>query len=90
VDSQLLPEVPAFLDSRRRLVAGMDSALAAEDRPQLRALAHRAAGGLALFGFQWAAWQSRAISSHAAEGDAQALRADIDRLRKHLEDVQVE
>jgi PAS domain S-box-containing protein len=90
VDGQLLPEVPAFLDSRRRMVEGMDSALQAGDRTQLRALAHRAAGGLALFGFQWAAWQSRGISARAAEGDAQALRADIAHLRKHLDEVRVE
>jgi signal transduction histidine kinase/CheY-like chemotaxis protein len=90
IDRELLQEVPAFLDSRRRMVDNMASALAAGDRTQLRSVAHRAAGGLALFGFQWAAWQSRAISSHAAQGDTQALQQEIERLRRHLDDVRVD
>nr|WP_255428073.1 response regulator [Ramlibacter cellulosilyticus] len=90
VDRELLGEVGAFLDSRRRLVDHMADALAAGDRTQLRTVAHRAAGGLALFGFQWAAWQSRAISAHAADGSEDALRGDIERLRRHLDEVEVQ
>lgn len=89
VDPELLPEILAFLDSRRQMVEAMAAALAADDRVQLRTMAHRAAGGLALFGFQWAAWQSRAISAAAAQGDAQALKEDIVKLREHLLAVQV-
>jgi CheY-like chemotaxis protein len=89
VDPELLPEVPAFLDSRRALVETMAQALAAGDRTQLRTVAHRAAGGLALFGFQWAAWQSRRISARAQEGGVQALQDDIARLREHLRSVMV-
>jgi signal transduction histidine kinase/DNA-binding response OmpR family regulator len=89
VDRELLAEVPAFLESRRRLVDHMASALAAGDRSQLRTVAHRAAGGLALFGFQWAAWQSRAISAHAGDADAKRLQEDIEQLRRHLEQVEV-
>jgi CheY-like chemotaxis protein/HPt (histidine-containing phosphotransfer) domain-containing protein len=90
VDPELLPEVPAFLDSRRSMVDGMAAALASGNRSQLRAVAHRAAGGLALFGFHWAAWQSRRISARAVEAEPQELREDIERLREHLETVQVE
>ncbi|MDE2607512.1 MAG: response regulator [Burkholderiales bacterium] len=90
VDPELRAEVPAFLESRRRMVDAMAAALAGGDRAQLRAVAHRAAGGLALFGFQWAAWQSRVVSAQAAEGDAQALRAQIERLRRHLDTVRVD
>jgi hypothetical protein len=43
-----------------------------------------------LFGFEWAAWQSRGISTRAAHGDAGALRQDIESLRRHLREVQVE
>lgn len=89
VDRELLPEIPAFLASRRQMADAMAAALAAGDRMQLRALAHRAAGGLALFGFQWAAWQSRRISAHAVEGDALELGEEIARLRRHLEEVEV-
>jgi signal transduction histidine kinase/DNA-binding response OmpR family regulator len=90
VDPGLLQEVPAFLDSRRRMVEAMMVALSGGNRAQLRSVAHRAAGGLALFGFQWAAWQSRGISARAAEGDAGTLREDIERLREHLQSVQVQ
>jgi CheY-like chemotaxis protein len=89
VDAELLKEVPAFLESRRAMAATMAQALAAGEREQLRAVAHRAAGGLALFGFQWAAWQSRKISQKAAEGSADWLEAEIGELREHLHSVQV-
>jgi signal transduction histidine kinase/DNA-binding response OmpR family regulator len=89
VDGELRAEVPAFLESRRQLVEGMRQALASGNREQLRAVAHRAAGGLALFGFQWAAWQSRRISQRAAEGDNAWLADEIARLREHLQQVQV-
>jgi HPt (histidine-containing phosphotransfer) domain-containing protein len=90
VDPELLQEVPAFLDSRRRMAETMASALDDGDREQLRVLAHRGAGGLALFGFEWAAWQSRGISARATEGSEDALREDIAGLRRHLRQVQVE
>ena len=89
VDPELLQEVPAFLDSRRRMVDAMAGALATGDREQLRTVAHRAAGGLALFGFRWAASQSRGISARAAQADAQELATDIDLLRRHLDEVRV-
>ncbi|RYY95143.1 MAG: Hpt domain-containing protein, partial [Comamonadaceae bacterium] len=89
VDAELLEEVPAFLDSRRRMVEGMAEALVAGDRDQLRAIAHRAAGGLALFGFAWAAWQSRKVASMAAMGREEVLEAEIARLRDHLRTVRV-
>ncbi len=89
IDPELQGEVPAFLDSRRQLAQAMAQALAADDRVRLRTLAHRAAGGLALFGFEWAAWQSRQISAHAADGDTQVLAAGIERLSEHLRAVQV-
>jgi PAS domain S-box-containing protein len=89
VDAQLLREIPAFLESRRRMVEVMADALAEGDRKQLHAVAHRAAGGLALFGFHWAAWQSRRISARAAEGDAPSLWEEIERLRQHLHSVEV-
>jgi signal transduction histidine kinase/DNA-binding NarL/FixJ family response regulator len=89
IDPELRSEVPAFLESRRQLAQAMARALGAGDRVQLRTLAHRAAGGLALFGFEWAAWQCRQISAQAAEGDAQALAKEIERLLQHLRVVQV-
>lgn len=89
VAPELHAEVPAFLASRRQMVAEMGAALARGDRAQLRALAHRAAGGLALFGFHWAAWQSRGISEGARDAELGALRAAIEALHEHLAGVQV-
>jgi HPt (histidine-containing phosphotransfer) domain-containing protein len=89
VDAELLEEIPAFLDSRRRMVEGMADALTAADREQLRAIAHRAAGGLALFGFAWAAWQSRRVATLATDGQAEELQEEIARLREHLRTVRV-
>jgi CheY-like chemotaxis protein len=89
VDTELQQEVPAFLDSRRQMVEAMAAALATGNRADLRAVAHRAAGGLALFGFRWAAWQSRQISAAATAGEADVLKEGIARLREHLRDVQV-
>ncbi|RYF16093.1 MAG: response regulator [Comamonadaceae bacterium] len=89
VDPALHTQVPSFLDSRRRMAAEMAAALASGDRGRLRALAHRAAGGLALFGFHWAAWQSRGISEQAREGDAGLLHEAIEALQAHLAGVQV-
>jgi signal transduction histidine kinase/CheY-like chemotaxis protein/HPt (histidine-containing phosphotransfer) domain-containing protein len=84
VDAELADRIPEFLDSRRKLVEAMRVALAADDREQLRGLAHRAGGGLALYGFQWAAWQSRRIETAAAAGGADELRGHIERLGEHL------
>ena len=68
----------------------MARALASGEREQLRSMAHRAAGGLALFGFHWAAWQSRQISLRVRHADVVELDQDIERLREHLQAVQVE
>jgi HPt (histidine-containing phosphotransfer) domain-containing protein len=89
VDPELAHRIPEFLASRRELVGAMEQALASGDRAQLRGLAHRAGGGLALYGFQWAAWQSQQIENGADEGDPQELGQHIERLRDHLRTVQV-
>ncbi|TWO66962.1 response regulator [Caenimonas sedimenti] len=89
VDSELADRIPEFLESRRQLVEAMEQALASGDREQLRGLAHRAGGGLALYGFQWAAWQSRQIETGAENGDPHELGQHVERLRDHLRTVQV-
>lgn len=67
----------------------MAAALARGDRATLREVAHRAAGGLALFGFHWAAWPSRGISEQAREGDMRSLQEAVAALQSHLASVQV-
>jgi HPt (histidine-containing phosphotransfer) domain-containing protein len=87
VDPDLLPEVPAFLASRQELLRAMGEALAAGDRERLRGLAHRTGGALALYGFTWAAWQSRELELKAMEGDAAALQGGIESLAQYLKEV---
>ncbi|MBI5276876.1 MAG: response regulator [Burkholderiales bacterium] len=87
VDADLLAEVPAFLVSRQELLAAMHQALAAGDREKLRGLAHRTGGALALYGFRWAAWQSREIELKALAGDAQALQGEMESLERYLREV---
>jgi len=89
VDAELRAEVPVFLASRMAMLDAMVAALAAADRAELHRIAHRAAGGLALFGFEWAAWQCRWISAQAATADPGELQQEIDRLRQHLATVAV-
>ncbi|MBI2770193.1 MAG: response regulator [Burkholderiales bacterium] len=89
VDADVAAQVPAFLDSRRAMVDAMAQALAAGDREQLRGLAHRAGGGLALYGFRWAASQSRKIELQAQAGEARLLGQDIALLHEHLQTVRV-
>ena len=89
VEADLRSEVPAFLASRVEMLDAMAAALAAGNREELHRVAHRAAGGLSLFGFEWAAWQSRRISVHAGSGDTRELQQEIDRLRQHLATVPV-
>ena len=89
VDPDIAGQVDGFLDSRRQLAEGMARALAAGKREELRGLAHRAGGGLALYGFKWAAWQSREIEKGALQGDAEGLQAGVDALAQHLRTVRV-
>jgi len=87
VSPELEDQLDDFLDTRRALVGDMVTALAAGDRKRLRDLAHKAAGGLALFGFEWAAWQARRIEREAEQAAADWLAREIDLLQAHLRDV---
>lgn len=89
VDAALVAQAPQLLMSRAQMADAMHQALVAGDRQELKALAHRAGGGLAAFGFTWAAWQCRQIEQHALHGEAAGLLAQIGRLQAHLAVVQV-
>ncbi len=81
---------PEFLAAQRRTVQEMRDALARGDRERLRALAHRAAGGLALGGLRWAASQARTLEDEAPTGDLPALVACVEGLAGHLAVVRTE
>ncbi|MET0310536.1 MAG: response regulator [Burkholderiaceae bacterium] len=85
IDPALAAEVPAFVDSRRALVREMAEALRHGDREELAVLAHRAGGGLSLFGFAWAAAQCRRIEEGASTLPDEELDALLATLGKHLD-----
>ena len=85
VDGDLLHLIPALLASRLQLTLDMDAALAAGDREKLRGLAHRAGGGLAIYGYAWAAWACRQVELQAAAGEPASLSGQIASVRSHLE-----
>jgi two-component system response regulator BaeR len=89
VDPVLAGAMEAFLKSRRKLLDEMDQALAAGDRVGLKRLAHKAAGGFAMYGFGWAAAQCRAIERDALPGDAADLGSRIAAVRSYLGGVQI-
>ncbi|MCW5651579.1 MAG: PAS domain-containing protein [Ramlibacter sp.] len=90
VETGLWPLMDEFLASRRALAGELGQALAAADRPAARALAHKLAGSLALYGFQWAAGVSREIELGCADADLHALEQQADALRNHLAQVRVQ
>jgi CheY-like chemotaxis protein len=85
VSAKLRAEVPAFIASRREMLAEMRAALAAGDRPALRRLAHRLAGSYAMYGFRWAAARARQLESAAVEADPGALALGMRELEEHME-----
>lgn len=89
VNPVLAGAMKAFLESRRKLFDEMDQALAAGDRAGLKRLAHKAAGGFAMYGFGWAAAHCRAMERDAALGDAADLGRRVAAVRKHLGGVQI-
>ena len=89
VDPDLADTVPEFLASRREIADGMQDALRRGDRESLRALAHKAGGGLALYGFEEAAARCRQIEALAREGDATELAMLVGWVREYLRTVKV-
>jgi HPt (histidine-containing phosphotransfer) domain-containing protein len=86
IDPELLDRMPAFLDSRRELLAALEQAAGQGDEPAARRHAHRLAGSLGLYGLHWAAGQCSAIE-HGAWTMAE-LRDRLAALRAHLDGVQ--
>ncbi|NRF67341.1 PAS domain-containing protein [Aquincola sp. S2] len=86
IDPDLVDRMPAFLESRRALLAELEAAAGAGDADAARRLAHRLAGSFALYGLHWAAGQCRALER--GTGSAAALQAALAALRAHLDGVQ--
>jgi PAS domain S-box-containing protein len=89
VDTDLKDALPGFLKSRLKLVAELAGAVARDEAEPARALAHKLASGLALYGFRWAAGQGKMIERRAGEGTLRGLAPEVAALRRHLENVEV-
>jgi len=90
VDADLAPEVPGFIKSRRMLVSDLHKALSAEDRELARKYAHKLAGSLGLFGFEWASDTCKEIERLAHTGDLQSMIDTTRQVALHLDHVQVQ
>jgi CheY-like chemotaxis protein/HPt (histidine-containing phosphotransfer) domain-containing protein len=84
IDPDLEASLAGFLESRRKLLDEMPEALAANDRAAFSRLAHKLAGGFALYGFGWAAQRCRALERDADKGDAKKLRKGVAAVCAHL------
>jgi HPt (histidine-containing phosphotransfer) domain-containing protein len=82
--------LPDYLASRRALIGGLATRLAAGERDELRRVAHQLAGSFGLYGFRWASDQCRWIEKNFAELDAAGLDAVADRLHAHLASVDIQ
>ena len=89
LDPDLEGALDGFLKSRRDGLEELARALAADDRATAKRVAHRLAGSFALYGFKWAATESRAIERDAPDGDAEALTARAKGVRLHLDTVNI-
>jgi len=85
VDLDLLGALPRFVETRTVLIEELRAALLAGGRDAVLRLAHKLAGSLALYRFEWAADESRAIRQAAADGgDLASLAERCEALRRHL------
>ncbi len=90
VDPVLADKLPAFLASRRELLAEASAAASAGDRASVRRVAHRLAGGFALYGFSWASAQAQWVERNAPEGALGDLALRLASIVSHLDGVTVE
>jgi PAS domain S-box-containing protein len=88
VDDDLMADIEGFLHSRRALVQEALSAIAAGEREPARRAAHKLAGSLAMYGFDWAASQASAIENAASAASLAMLASTAQALLQHLTDVQ--
>jgi len=88
VDPDLRDKLPGFLASRRELADELAQAVAAGSAEPARALAHKLAGSLTLYGFHAAAALSKTIEVRARENRLEGLAGDVAALRRQLDGMQ--
>lgn len=85
VDPDIFELLADFLPTRLKLLDEMDAAIASGDREGLRRRAHQLAGSLGLYGFHWAADQSKHIETDATRIELQRAHGLVNDLRNHLQ-----
>lgn len=91
VDADLLPMIPAFLESRRAQALEMAQAIKRGDFEDARALAHKLRGGLEMCGFTKAGEWSRGIEEMLGSTPrAPRIGAQVKALRAYLDTVRYE
>lgn len=85
-DAALTALMPAFLASRREIAGELAAALHGGDVAGARALAHKLAGGLSMYGLHGAAAEARRIEEalRTGSGDPAALAAAVQALQVRL------
>jgi|CXWL01.1.fsa_nt_gi CheY-like chemotaxis protein/HPt (histidine-containing phosphotransfer) domain-containing protein len=91
VEADLLPMIPAFLQSRREQARDLAAALDDEALERARGLAHKLRGGLEMCGFMKAGALSRTIEDHLTSGrPAREIADQVRILRDYLDHVRYE
>lgn len=89
VDADFEPIIGEFLDSRRALLVQVEGAAYADDRGELRTIAHRLAGSFALYGFVWASERSRWLERNFTEPTAYDVSRWAAEVRRHLDTADI-
>jgi PAS domain S-box-containing protein len=89
VSADLRELLPAFVDSRRRVVAQLLRAVADGRRDDVHSTAHQLAGAFGMYGFEWASGHSRWLERECGRADLRELEQVARQLHRHLETVQV-
>jgi len=84
IDQDVEPVLAQFMESRRQLIAGLSAAMHADNRAEVRRIAHQLAGSFALYGFLWASEQSRWIEHNFSAIEPLKLTQLAGDLRAHL------
>lgn len=85
LEPELAELLPGFLASRRRLIADAVVAAEAEDRAEVRRIAHKLSGSFALFGLPWAAERCRWLDRQAQSVEREEVGNWAGELRAHLD-----
>lgn len=84
IDPDMQPMIAGFVESRLSLLDALEAAVLAGDREELRRIAHQLSGSFALYGFNWASAQGKALERSAAGADAEVVLRAAAGMREHL------